>query len=460
MRNGTPSLRRRLLAFLALPLVLAWLASGVLIYAMSLHYSNESYDRSLLDSAHALERLIHSEAGRSEMSPQARILFEFDAADPNYYSVRSLRHGVLASNTNLPLADPVPRLDAGAVYSDVPFGDRSLRMVSLATSSDDPADTIIVSVAETLRERRELAREILVGTLPILLAVIVLMLVLTWFGVRRGLRLLRPLTVQLRARSPRDLAPLELAEVPLEIRPLTRTIDALLERVRHLLDVQERFIADAAHQLRTPLAGLRLQAERALADPQPDTVRDALSHIERLSTGASRAASQLLVLARAQAPAANVTAAGIVDLAALAREVVADIAASPLAHDIDLGYDGPVSGARVHGDGVLLREALANLIDNALRYGRAGGHVTVTVARDDDFVELGVEDDGGGVPDELLDRLGERFFRVPGSGGDGSGLGLAIVRHIAGRHEATVSFTRSTTGGLRVALTFPAVLNP
>ncbi|MEO5624169.1 MAG: sensor histidine kinase N-terminal domain-containing protein [Dokdonella sp.] len=449
------SLRRRLLIILAVPMVLAWLGSGALIYVLALHYANANYDHSLLDGTHALERIIHSEAGHRELSPQARILMEYDSTDPGYYVVRSLRHGVLASNLDLPIPTPVPLAGSEPQLESIRIGARSLRMASLVIPGDDSGDEIIVSVAETLRQRRALAREILVGTLPIVFALIALVLVLVWFGVSRGLRLLDPLAEQIAARRARDLSPLDQSHVPVEIRPLTQTIDELLARLRDLLNLQERFIADAAHQLRTPLAGLRLQAERALADPRPDSVRDALIHVERLSAGAGRAAGQLLTLARAQTAHDDDTPAIAVDLARLARDYIGERVPAALAAHIDLGYEGPNHGAEVAGDAVMLREALVNLIDNALNYAGEQGTITVAVTPEARTVALSVEDSGPGVDEEWWPRLGERFFRPPGSQPEGSGLGLAIVRRIADRHSAAVLFDRGRDGlGLRVTLRF------
>ena len=437
-------------------MVLAWLASGVLVYVLALHYANINYDRSLIDTLRALERMMLSDSRYQELSPQARILFELDSADPNYYSVRSLRHGMLASNLALPLPDPLPAAGEKPEIESLTLGEHTMRMASLVLPGEESDDTIVVSVAQTLRERHALAREILVGVLPIVLALIALVLILVWFGVSRGLHLLDPLTEHLSERRTRDLSPLDQSIVPVEIRPLTRTVDLLFARLRRLLDLQERFIADAAHQLRTPLAGLRLQAERALADPRPESVREALAHVERLSAGAGRAAGQLLALARTQSNEDDDAPAAPVDLARVARDYVAESVPAALATNIDLGYAGPNSDAMVAGDAVMLREALVNLVDNALRYVGANGSVTVEVVRELRTVSMSVEDDGPGVSEEWWPRLGERFFRAPGTAREGSGLGLAIVRRIAERHRAALTFARGQGNrGLRVTLRFP-----
>ncbi|MBO9663223.1 sensor histidine kinase [Dokdonella sp.] len=450
-----PSLRRRLLTILVVPMVLAWLGSGALIYVLALHYANVNYDRSLVEGALMLERMTRSEAGHQELSPQVRILIEYDTDNPTYYAVRSLHHGMLASNLDLPLPPVLPAIGAAPRLDSIRLGKRELRMATLALAQDDTADTVVISMAEALDQRRELAREILIGTSPIVLLLIVVVLVLVWFGVSRGLDLLDPLTQQIAQRRARDLSALDQSQVPVEIRPLTRTIDALFARLRELLELQERFIADAAHQLRTPLAGLRLQAERALADPRPDSVRDALAHVERLSAGAGRAAGQLLALARAQAVGEDDAATCAVDLARLARSYASERVPDALAARIDLGYEGPSDGLVVTGDAVMLREALVNLVDNALSYAGRDGTVTISLAREANAIALAVEDSGPGVAPEWWPRLGERFFRPPDSRREGSGLGLAIVRRIAERHRAEVAFDRGRDGrGLRVTLHF------
>ncbi len=452
-----PSLRRRLLAFLVAPVALAWLISGALVYVLALHYANTNYDRALVDALRALERMMLSDARYQELNPQARILFEVDSQDPNYYSVRSVHHGTLAANLDLPLPQPLPPPGAKPQLKTLTIDERSLRIATLTLPGEDPGDLIVVSVAQTLRERHALAREILIGVLPIVLGLIALVLVLVWFGVSRGLYLLEPLTTHLAGRRTRDLSPLDQSIVPVEIRPLSRTVDLLLARLRGLLDLQDRFIADAAHQLRTPLAGLRLQAERALADPRPDSVREALVHVERLSAGAGRAAGQLLALARTQSNVDDPPLAPV-DIARLARDHVAECVPRALAANIDLGYAGPNADAMVTGDAVMLREALVNLVDNALSYVGSGGSVTVEVVRELRTVSLSVEDDGPGVGEEWWPRLGERFFRAPGAMREGSGLGLAIVRRIAERHQAALAFARGHGGrGLRVTLRFPAL---
>jgi two-component system sensor histidine kinase TctE len=457
MRN--PSLKRRLLLLVGLPLCAVLVCGAALTYGIAVYYANRVYDRWLLDSARALGQLVNSDAGKNELSDQARILLQYDSLGRVVYAVRSVRYGLLSGDPDL----PQPRAtDPGSdpVFTNFEQGDRPMRMVSvMIPNADAPRDTLVISAAETVRKRHLLARELLAATVPIEFALILLAMGLVWLGVNRGLRVLDPLAQELRLRHAGDLSPLK-AGVPHEVQPLVATIDALLGRVDRMLVQQQRFISDAAHQLRTPLAGLRLQAERALADPRPESVREALAHVERLSAGTARAAGQLLALARAQAPEDVVGAIAPLDLAVLVRDEVAARVPSALAQHADLGYSGPATGIRVAGDPLLLRELLGNLLDNALRYGRRDGVVTVSLESGPHTgVVLAVSDDGIGVPEHLWPRLGERFFRVDGDRRDGSGLGLAIVREIAERHGATVVFGPGLYGrGLRVEVRFPPVV--
>ncbi len=313
-----------------------------------------------------------------------------------------------------------------------------------------------MTIAENLRDRHNQARQILLLTVPLQTLLILCVMSLVWLGVTRGLRILQPLTDRLAARE-HELAPISGSDVPSEILPLTRTIDALFERLRAVLSLQERFIADAAHQLRTPLAGLQLHVEKALADPSPAAVKDALTHIHQLTQRTARTSNQLLALTRAQSPWHDNATFVPVDLGKVTPEWIGYRVHDALKTGIDLGYQGPGDPAIVLGDPETLQELLDNLIDNALRYAGHGARVTVSVLPlPDGGVALQVEDNGPGVPAEMASRLGERFFRVPGSSEGGTGLGLAIVQQVAAQHRAIVAFGAAAPQGLRITLQFPA----
>lgn len=451
----SPSLRRRLLLFLLVPMLALLLVDAGVTYAVALSYSNRVHDSDLADDVRTLAQMFLSERISGDLSAQARFLLEYDPDGHNYYTVRSNRRGLLSSNDPFPqpAAPPVggsPRLFDSSVNG------KALRAAELSIRSpDDPAEILTVSIAETLHDRHERARQILLLTVPLQTILILSMLLLVWLGVTRGLRILQPLTRRLAARE-HELGPISDTDVPVEILPLTRTIDGLFARLGTVLALQERFMADAAHQLRTPLAGLSLHAERALTGVSPETVKDALEHIHRLTQRTARTSTQLLALNRAQNPWHESQHNQPVDLARVVPELVATRIHEALQVEIDLGYSGPDERALVSGDVASLQELVDNLIDNALRYAGTGARVTVSVLPlPDHGVLLQVEDNGPGAPPEVLARLGERFYRAPGAREGGTGLGLAIVQQIAGKHHARVAFGAASGGGLRVTVQFP-----
>ncbi|HEV7779523.1 MAG TPA: sensor histidine kinase N-terminal domain-containing protein [Luteibacter sp.] len=450
------SLRRRLLIILLVPVLVVLLLDALLEYGLATEYSNRVHDRDLSDTALTLAEMMSNDSLGGTLSAQASFLLEYDPEGRNYYTVDSKLHGHLIGNADLqPTTAPLVIGHAPVLY-DTERGRRPLRAASLVIpSANDPTDILTVTVAETLRDRHQRAREILLISVPLQTLLIVVVLALVWFGVKIGLRVLDPLTARL-ARREHDLGPIGETDVPTEILPLTRTIDALFARMRGVIGLQERFIADAAHQLRTPLAGMLMQVERLQADDDRQARDEAIAHIRRLAERAARTSKQLLALTRAQSPTHEVLPLPAVDLAQLIPEAVSQRVPQALASGIDLGYEGDAHALFVRGDPLLLQEMLDNLIDNAFRYGGDGCTVTVAVREGrDDTVLLCVEDDGPGVPEAFIDRLGERFFRVPGVGEGGTGLGLAIVESIADQHDAKVVFGHGPGGGLRVELRFP-----
>jgi two-component system sensor histidine kinase TctE len=266
-----------------------------------------------------------------------------------------------------------------------------------------------------------------------------------------------PVAEQIRRRHADDLEPLP-TDVPLEVVPLTAALNRLFAELDEAQSAQQRFIADAAHQLRTPLATLQVQAERALRERDPAAGTDAVGSVLTATQRLGHLVHQLLTLARVE-PAGATRILADCDLAALARETTAHWVPAALEGDTDLGYAGPASGIVVPGDPLLLRELLNNLLDNALKYAHAPSrecHVTVGV-EDGASPCLWVEDDGPGIPAEAREYVLERFSRLPGNGAAGSGLGLAIVREIAARHGATVVVGAAAgDAGTRIAVNFAA----
>ncbi len=452
-----PSVRRRLLLFLLVPTLSLVVATGASIYFIALGYSNYVHDRDLALSTTGLARAIVDNHADGRLSADAIRLIEFNPDGRSFFAVRSRRHGIVSgSGSGLGRNLPETATTSPFLY-DAVIDSARVRAASLVVASPpDPDDQLVVSMAETFEDREQQAREILLITIPVEALLILALLALVWQGVRFGLHSLDPPVRRLAARG-RDLAPISGPDIPVEILPLTRAIDALFERVRSLVAIEERFVADAAHQLRTPLAGLSMHVERALDSRNAEDTQDALRHIQRSTARVTRSATQLLALARLQVPGDVSDRIARLDLAKWLPDVVAQRIPDALRNRVDLGYDDESALAVIEAEAASLQELIDNLIDNALAHVARGGIVTVSLRNDDTdrVVCIAVDDDGPGVPLEMWPRLGERFFRAPGAAEGGSGLGLAIVKRIADVHGAGLRFGRSGLGGLRVELEFP-----
>jgi two-component system sensor histidine kinase TctE len=438
----TGSLRRRLLLWLMLPVLTVSAVNAFISYSQALRVANLVYDHWLTDSAIGLSQQVHMDGAKINVDlPSAAIrLLEFDQIDHIYYAVTSAEQGLITGNGDLPHPPLVQSSFLGPQVYDGQIDNKPIRLAALGIA--EPTGThetrVLVIVAETLGKRQLLAREILWDVILPQLILIFVAGVAVWLGVGRGLVPLATLRQQISNRSPRDLGPLTLAESPQEVRPLVQALNDLLGRLRAAIDAQQRFVTDAAHQLRTPLAGLKTQAELALRESDMPAIRHSLEQIKTASEQTARLANQLLSLARAEPGGDHPEGLAELDLGTMAREVTSDWIQTALDNGIDLGFEEPTAAAKVRGNAILLRELISNLIDNAVRYTQRGGQVTVTVTGQDGNVTLSVTDNGPGIPESERARVFERFYRVLGSGREGAGLGLAIVREIADRHNAKV----------------------
>ena len=327
---------------------------------------------------------------------------------------------------------------------------------------------LLVQIAEPARERRALANEILRGNFMPQFLVMPLAVLLVWFALSRGLRPLRSVQGRIHDRDPDDFSPIDPRGAPEEIAPLVSAFNGLLARLEVSVAAQRRFIGDAAHQLKTPLAGLRTQAELALGADDANELRTSLRLIANSADRSARMVSQMLALSRAENLREAVPFEKL-DLVRMSREVVGDWVPGALGAGIDLGFENLSNDAPIEANPVLVREALNNLIDNALRHTGRDSSVTVRVFSAADLQIVEVEDGGSGI--ELADqqRIFDRFYRVQGSTeGSGSGLGLSIVREIAEQHGASITVTSPVPDpmggaprrGSRFTITFPAIPDP
>jgi two-component system sensor histidine kinase TctE len=439
-----------------LPPIAALLAVGAVVaYFPTMGPATEAYDQALVDIGVSLGAYIRS-AGSGpqekfgfELPPAVEQMLRRERGDPIYYRVLSPQGQEIGGVQALPAPPPELAASEGLVAYDAVLGGTAVRVVSV--ESPCGKSTCNVLVAETTRKRSRLARDILIGSLFPEMLIAAATLVIVWFGVKRGLAPLARLSEEIKARSPGDLRPIE-AGGPEETQPIVAALNGLLGEVAQASRSQQRFLADAAHQLRTPLAGLRAHTELALAQPLPEACRAQIEQVHAATIRTARLANQLLALARAE-PGARGEAAEL-DLKALAGAEADDWVRQALARDIDLGFE--LEPAPVRGDAFLLREALANLVHNAIQYTQRGGHITVRTGTRGGAPFVEVEDDGPGIAPAERGRVLERFYRVPGTPGTGSGLGLAIVREIAAGHGASLTLQEGQQGGgLRVGVTFP-----
>ena len=449
-RRGPASIRQRLLFYLSGALILVVVLVALVTYEVARRAANNAYDRSLLDPALDIADHIRTDAnGRTHVDLPQKALeaLVYDQTDQVVYQVRAPDGTVADGTPELPAPKPI-----GANrhrFFDGVYHGQPLRIAALRAT-----DGSVVQVGETLHKRTELVREIVAAELLTTLLVSAGALTLAWLAIERGLRPLERLRRELLQRSIRDLQPLVPESVPTEIAPVVDAFNRLLRQLRDASTMQQRFIANAAHQLRTPLAGLQMHLEILLRGELAPDVREEIQSMHGATVRASRLASQLLALAKAEPGPVVDRPLDLVDLREVAGEAARDWAPRAIAADADLGFS--LEPALILGDRTLLPEILNNLIDNALRYTPRGGSITVRTGCEDDVPFLCVEDTGVGIPSSERDSVLERFYRIAGTPGDGSGLGLSIVKEAVERHGGSMSIHDRPSGpGTVVRITFP-----
>lgn len=483
--NIRHSLFGEILDWMLAPLLLLWPMSIAITYLVAKSIANQPFDDALEDRVTVLGQQVRSVGGKAagQLHASGRDILRADDVDSVYYLLAGPGGELLDGDRDLPR----PRKDAADEHARsgaVEFRNDSIHgtpiRVAYTYVNLDPLHEravqpplepplALVQVAETLDKRAHLAGEIIKGVILPQFIILPVILALVWFALSRGLSPLAELQQRIRARPQDDLSPIDPRQVPEEISPLVGSFNDMLERLGESVAMQKRFIADAAHQMKTPLAGMRMQSELALRQVDAAEIHRSLEQLAKSSESATRLVNQLLALARAEnQPQAGLAFAEI-DLPVLARETVRDWVQASFAGEIDLGFEPPADDEPlvIAGQPLMLRELLSNLIDNALRYTPAGGSVTVRVRRDAATGQalLEVEDTGPGIAPNERERVFERFYRILGSNTQGSGLGLAIVREIAQQHGAEIdifSNPRSQSKrfpGCLFRLTFPPPLH-
>ncbi len=465
------SLFGELLDWMLTPLLLLWPLSLALTWFVAQGIASKPFDRALEFNLQVLTRLVVLENQRVvfKLDAQARDLLRADTGDLVYYQVLDPRGNLVGGEIDFPPPrdETLPRAGRVLLRDDMLRGDE-VRVAYTWLARNDSERLVLVQMAETKGKRSTLATEIIKGVMVPQFVILPLAVLLVWLALVRGIRPLNDLEQRIRARKPDDLSPIEDSFVPQEVAPLVSSINDLLSRLKTSLTTQKRFLADAAHQLKTPLAGLRMQAELAQREIDPVEIRGSLQQIARSSTRATHTVNQLLALARAETTGRSLPTENI-ELSRLVRGVVQESVPRALEHGIDLGFEGPEHtpvNCLINGNPTLLQEMVRNLVDNAINYTGQGGVVTVRVLLDrfSGVQVLQVEDDGPGIPENERDFVLQPFYRALGTNVDGSGLGLAIVQEIAQQHGATVSMedahAERSPRGLRASVRFTASRPP
>jgi two-component system sensor histidine kinase TctE len=467
------SLFGEILDWMLTPLLLLWPISLALTWLVAQGLANKPFDRAMVYNVQALAQQV-------KLGPDKRVQFNLpqpasellraDETDLVYYQVRGANNEHLSGDRDVPL--PPADEDKGSSY-EVHIRDDEMRGLEVRVAytwirlDADGKRPALVQVAETREKRSVLAAEIIKGVMLPQFALLPLAVLLVWLALVRGIKPLSELEERIRARKPDDLSPLDDKAVPMEVAPLVLSVNDLLERLKDSIVTQKRFLADAAHQLKTPLAGLRMQADLAQrSGSSEEDLKKSLQQIGRASVQATHTVNQLLSLARAEGGGASVPQQAC-DMVRLVSDVLQDSLPRAMDKGLDLGYEGvdaDTAGVKVLGNPILLKEMVRNLVENAIHYtpstAERPGVITVRVLVDpySKALVLQVEDNGPGIPLPERDLVFQPFYRALGTNVDGSGLGLPIVKEIAQRHGATISidatFEHQTPPGACFTLRF------
>jgi len=468
MRKLEPRLQRKLLAWLLGPLALLLVLDTAVAYWNSVRFSNLAYDRALFEIGREIVLHVKRDGSglRLDLSEAAGNILLLDQEDLLFYRVVTAEGRVLGGDVDMPAPSPAVDLSKPRFYAAEVRG-MPVRMMLASMALDIPDSApraqareqvrVQVQVAETLHKRNRLAWEMLANVVLPQVLLMVMATAVVWFGVSRGLKPLQRLREAVSDRSHLDLSAIDPHDVPGEVRPLVDEVNELMARLGRTFEFQNRFVADAAHQLKTPVSGLKAQIELALRESDPERVRHSLAQLYISADRLSRLVRQLLSLARNEPGALDAMQLSPLDLNAHALEVSMEWVPEALKRNIDLGFEEAPQALIINADADRLRELINNLIDNAIRYSQAGGRVTVRLAPEGSGqCRLSISDDGRSIPVQERDRVFQRFHRLLGTQEDGSGLGLAIVSEIATLHGARITLEEDTDGvGNTFSVIFP-----
>ncbi|MBI1271656.1 hypothetical protein GC174_14610 [bacterium] len=456
------SIRRQLMFWLTIPLTTLLVVSALCTYLLAQYFTTDLYDRQLINTADSVAgriRVVGSKV-KVDLPRGAEEIFRHNNRDEFYYQIFAPYGLRLAGDEHLPAPEVAPAVGEPPIFKSSKIHGKDVRIAIIRMlAPESPMGSVIIQVAETKNARTELIQQILAGIVLPQLLIITIAVVAVRVGISKGLSPLNKISAAIGERSPQDLSPINLKIVPDEVTNFIMALNDLLERARQDITRQRRFASNAAHQLRTPLAGLKTYAQ--LAEKETDLekvkelVRTQVNGLDRMT----RTVQQLLSLSKAEHAITRTSTFKPVDLNIVVSDATTDIVPESIERQVELDFQAEESQALVEGDSISLRELTTNLLENAIRYNRPGGTVVINVTNKD-TIDLIIEDDGIGIPEGERERVFERFYRVTGSDLDitGSGLGLAIVYEIARAHNAEVAISEGAEGkGTRVKVTFPKV---
>jgi two-component system sensor histidine kinase TctE len=476
-RAGGLSLHRQLVVWVLLPQLVLWLAGGFATYRLAVRYVNQAADATLSQAARTVAGQVRPVGDRLliDFPDAAQKVLEADPTDRYFYTVSTPPGHLILGNYTIPPPPPdmTPRLNDPYFYdgeitqrgAKADARDRPVTKVRIAAlyltygEAGGKPQWMLVQVARSMANRENIWKSILIDTLLPLSVLILLMTMIVWAGTGAGLAPLLRLRRQVEGRSPGDLTPLRVEAAPQELRSLVRALNDLLASVRQSVDAQKRFIADAAHQLRTPLAGLKSQTELALDAAEDPVLSARLRLVHQSATRGAHLINRMLMLARAEPESAMVQEKAPVELVAFVQNAVATMVPRALRAGVDLGM-GESEGAVapqplwVDANDMLLGEALTNVLENAIEYAGRGSEITVGTGHDAEYAQIIVSDNGPGIAPGDRARVFDRFVRATDKG-LGCGLGLAIVKEIISQHGGTVTLEDAEPHGLKVVMRLP-----
>lgn len=455
--QNTQAIRIQLLSSLLIPLLILWVISAAIAYCFAVRFANDAYDRELINSADSIAARLQTNGTRvwADIPPAAQAILHYNRQDQIYYQVLRKDGSRLIGDAIIP--GPVANLQAEEpVFRNAVLDGKNIRIGRIRVQMpSNPNQVVLVQVAETLNARQKLAEQILLSIMIPQCILILLGAASIWRGVTKSLIPLKNLTDAISKRSQTDLTPVSESDAPKEVRPLVTAINDLLLRLKSEIESQKRFVANAAHQFRTPLAALKTYiyyAKRLSVDNEMDSVLDKIDISTERMTHLS---NKLLALAKAE-PANRFDQFKQVNLNYIVSEITASFASVATKKNLEVTFSGLDSPALVCGDPENLAELVTNLIENAILYTNPGGRVAVRIANGEE-IKLIVEDNGCGIPNDEREQVFERFYRVLGTNAPGSGLGLPIVKEIANAHGARVCIEAGGSGvGTNVTVYFPA----